>query len=112
VRYARGGLGHARQHQPQAKLAPARFRSEALDARREALADELENEPVGRREDQRIGRLARLGRERPDPRVELLRGELLLEPAQASIPEVLHLFVGPKANRNFTFLGMPYPQTN
>ena len=34
---------------------------------------------------------ARFGRERPDPGIELLRGELLLEPTQAGVPEVLHL---------------------
>jgi len=36
----------------------------------------------------------RLRRKRPDPGIELLRGELLLEPTQAGIPEVFHLVIG------------------
>src|ERR1700694_4058097 len=34
------------------------------------------------------------GRKRPDPSIELLRGELLLESTQAGVPEVLHLVIG------------------
>ena len=40
-----------------------------------------------------LGR-ARFGRERPDPGIELLRGQLLLQSPQARVPEVLHLLVG------------------
>src|SRR6266436_2544963 len=43
-----------------------------------------------------IGCGARTGlrRKRPDPGIELLRGEFLLESTQAGVPEVLHLMVG------------------
>src|SRR6266850_2317962 len=52
---------------------------------------------------------ARTRRTRPDPGIELLRGELLLESTQAGVPEVLHLVVG-RVSSNFTFFGMSYPQ--
>src|SRR5436189_68856 len=39
---------------------------------------------------------ARLRRERPNPRIELLRGELLVESPDERVPEVLHLIVGLK----------------
>jgi hypothetical protein len=87
-------LRAARQHQAQAELAPARLGGEPFDARGKALAHELEHESVWRCQDQGIGCLAHLGRERPDPGIELLRGELLLKPPQASVPEILHLLVG------------------
>ena len=94
-----------------------RSRPLASDARRSMRAAKRSRTSsstnrFGAVQDQRVGRLGRFRRKRPDPRVELLREELLLEAPQAGIPEVLHLFVGPKANQNFTFLGMPYPQTN
>ena len=48
--------------------------------------------------------------QRPDPGIELLRGEPLLGRA-GSIPEVLHLLGGRKRVENFTFFDMRYPQT-
>jgi hypothetical protein len=79
------------RHQAHAELAATRFRRQAFDARSEALAHQLQHEAVGRGENQRIAGKIRLGSEWADPGVELLRGELLLEAAQAGIPEILHL---------------------
>ena len=99
----RGGLcgthrrvSAAREDQAQAKFAPAGFRGESLDPRREALAHELQHEAVGGGENQRVVGRTRLGRQRPNPGVELLSGQLLLEPTQAGVPEVLHLLIGLK----------------
>ena len=95
-RRPRRNLRRTRQHQPQAELAAARLGGETLDSRRESLPHELQHEAVGRGKRERIvGRIG-LGRERPDPGVELLRGQLLLESTQAGVPEGLHLLVGLK----------------
>ena len=96
MRGARYGVGPAGEHQAQPELAPARVGGEPLDACREALAYQLEDKAVRGGEDQRVAGGARFGRERTDPRIELLRGELLLKPAQAGVPEGLHLLDWPK----------------
>ena len=41
-----------------------------------------------------VSPVARFGHQRADPGIELLRGELLLKPPQARVPEVLHLVIG------------------
>jgi hypothetical protein len=74
----RGCVGALRQYQPQAGLAAAGLGDQALDARGEALAHQLEHEAVRRGEDQHVVAHARFRRERPDPGIELLRGKLLL----------------------------------
>src|SRR6266513_205484 len=94
LRRARGGIGCAREHQAHAELATARLGGEPLDAGDEALAHQLEHEAVGCGENQRVGACIGFRRKRPDPGIELLRGEFLLESTQAGVPEVLHLMVG------------------
>src|SRR6185503_5335556 len=84
------------EHQAHAELAAARFRREALDARHEAFTHELQHEAVRRGENERVAGGIRLGSEGTDPGIELLRGEFLLETAQAGIPEILHLVIGVK----------------
>src|SRR5207253_36772 len=79
----------AREHELQAALPAARLGGETLYARGKALAHQLEHESVGGGQHERVVR-GRFGCERPDPGVELLRGEFLLEPTQAGVPEVLH----------------------
>ena len=96
-----GGRTQARfpaagKHQAQAQFAAARFGHQAFDARREALAHELQNEAVRCGENQRVFGCAGLGRQGPNPGIELLRGQLLLKTTQAGVPEVLHLLVGLK----------------
>jgi len=98
-RAAHRTFGSARKHQAQAEFATARFGGKPFDARSEALTHKLEYETIGRRENQRVVGRARLGRERPNPGIELLRGQLLLESTQAGVPEVLHLLVGLKRAR-------------
>ena len=61
-------------------------------ARGEPLAHQLEHEAVGRGKHQGTGiPCAGLGGERADPGIELLRGKLLLQAAQAGVPEALHV---------------------
>jgi len=72
--------------------AAAQFRGKAHDAGKETLAHQLQHEPVGCGQDQRAGiRRARLRRQGADPGAELLRGHFLLQSAQASVPEIVHL---------------------
>jgi len=47
-----------------------------------------------RGKDQRVAGGAALRRQRPNPGIELLRGQFLLEPTQAGVPEILHLVMG------------------
>src|SRR5882672_703734 len=109
LRRARGGIGSARQNQAHTEVATASLGGEPLDASDEALAHQFEHKAVGRGENQRVGASTGFRRKRPDPGIELLRGELLLESTQAGVPEVLHLVVG-RVSSNFTFFGMSYPQ--
>src|SRR5207302_4271912 len=102
--------GCAREHQAHAELATARLGGEPLDAGDEALAHQLEHEAVGCGENQRVGACIGFRRKRPDPGIELLRGEFLLESTQAGVPEVLHLIWLAEVSWNFTFFGMSYPQ--
>src|SRR5262245_47943466 len=90
-RRARRSLGRAGEREPHLQLAAARIRGEPADARDEAIAHHLEHEAV-RREEQQGSRIDGRGarRERANPGVELLRGQLLLQSAQASVPEILH----------------------
>src|SRR5205085_10707175 len=78
------------------ELLARRLGGQSLNACREALAHELEHKAVGGCENQRVVGRPTLGRQRPNPSIELLRGELLLESPQARVPEVLHLLVGLK----------------
>ena len=95
----RHGIGAAGEHQAHAELAAARLGCEALDARGESLAHQLQHETVGRGQNERVVGSIHLGCEGTDPSIELLRGEFLLETAQAGIPEILHLVIGPKRSR-------------
>src|SRR4029079_18799397 len=86
-----GGTARRREDEPDFQLAPGRFGSKPPDPRRKAFANEIEDKAIRRGQHERAGlRSARSRRERADPRVELLRGQLGLEPAQAGIPEALH----------------------
>src|SRR5690606_37376458 len=112
---ARRRLGRGlREHELQAALAPARLGGETLDARGEPFPDELEHEPVGCREHERLLAFRRLRRERSDPGIELLRGKFLLELTQAGVPEVLHSLKRPwwwgLEGKHFTRLAQGYPQ--
>ena len=65
------------------------------------LAHELEHETVRRSEHESVACLAVLEGERPNPGIELLRGQFLLEPTQAGVPEILHLVVGLDEARSY-----------
>jgi len=77
-----------------AEVATGSLGGEPLDASDEALAHVFEHEAVGCSENQRVGPGTGFQRKRPDPGIELLRGEFLPESTQAGVPEVLHLMVG------------------
>src|SRR2546422_5394814 len=95
LRRARGGgIDAACKNQAHAEVATGSLGGEPLDASDEALAYQFEHEAVGCSEYQRVGPGTGFRRKRPDPGIELLRGEFLLESTQAGVPEVLHLVVG------------------
>jgi hypothetical protein len=82
-----------------------------LDPRRKSCSDVFEDEAIRGGQHQHGGTAgARLGRQGPDPGAELLGGQLLLQSAQANLPEVLHLFLSTEESANFTCSPSPYPQ--
>jgi len=69
----------------------------------------FEHEAVWRGENQRVGPGTGFRRKRPDPGIELLRGEFLLESTQAGVQRFCILWLA-EVSSNFTFFGMSYPQ--
>jgi len=88
------GLRAARQHQPHTYVATACLDRQPLDARSEAFADQVKHESVRRGQNQGVAG-SRFEHKGANPRIELLRGEFLLKPPQALVPEVLHLVSWP-----------------
>jgi ribonuclease P protein component len=84
---------------------------DALDARGEAVAHVLEDVAVGRGK-HKVARscVTALRNQGADPSTELLGGQLLLQSAQASVPEILHRFLWAVEGTNFTLSPSRYPQ--